>query len=295
MKHRYEGFAEWTLRRGNLHVHSTRSDGGRTPEELVQLYRDANYDFLAFTDHQVFSNASSLSSRTFLCLDGIEIHGQAADGTGAHAIAISPDKAIEPSPDFNTALDRSVSAGAFIALAHPHWCGNSFDLLDDPRFDAVEIYNEVCEDICAKGSSVSYWDWALGRGRTVLGVAVDDAHLGGPYQRYARAWVMVKAQRLERAEIVSSLRSGQFYASTGPQFLDIRCEGGTLHVRTSPVRSICAVGRNGKGRQDRSQPTDQLISEARVDISDWNIADPQDYLRLEIEDEHGRRAWTNPL
>ena len=295
MKHRYEGFAEWTLRKGNLHVHSTRSDGGRTPEELVQLYRGAGYDFLVFTDHQVFSDASGLSTCDFLCLDGMEIHGQAADGTGAHAIAISPDRAIEPCVDFNTALDRSARAGAFVALAHPHWSGNSLDLLDDPRFDAVEIYNEVCEDICAKGSSVAYWDWALGRGRSVLGVAVDDAHLGGPYQRYARAWVMVNARHLTRSEVMSGLRTGQFYASTGPQFLDICCEEGMLHVRTSPVRSIWAVGPNGKGRQDRSQPTDRLLSEAHIDISGWNFADARDYLRLEIEDEHGRRAWTNPL
>ena len=37
VSNRYEGMKDWTLRKGNLHVHSTRSDGGKTYEELVDL------------------------------------------------------------------------------------------------------------------------------------------------------------------------------------------------------------------------------------------------------------------
>src|SRR5947209_6191196 len=37
--------------RGNLHTHSTLSDGALSPEEVCALYRDAGYDFLALTDH----------------------------------------------------------------------------------------------------------------------------------------------------------------------------------------------------------------------------------------------------
>ena len=37
--------------KGNLHTHSTRSDGGLSPERVCQLYRDLGYDFLSITDH----------------------------------------------------------------------------------------------------------------------------------------------------------------------------------------------------------------------------------------------------
>jgi predicted metal-dependent phosphoesterase TrpH len=37
--------------RGNLHCHSSRSDGLLGPEELVAAYRDAGYDFLCLSDH----------------------------------------------------------------------------------------------------------------------------------------------------------------------------------------------------------------------------------------------------
>jgi PHP domain len=37
--------------KGNLHAHTTFSDGRRPVEEVVARYRDLGYDFLAITDH----------------------------------------------------------------------------------------------------------------------------------------------------------------------------------------------------------------------------------------------------
>src|SRR5207247_10706840 len=38
--------------RGNLHAHTTYSDGGKTPKELLAEYEALGYDFLAITDHE---------------------------------------------------------------------------------------------------------------------------------------------------------------------------------------------------------------------------------------------------
>jgi len=38
--------------KGNLHAHTTFSDGHRPVEEVVARYRDLGYDFLAITDHE---------------------------------------------------------------------------------------------------------------------------------------------------------------------------------------------------------------------------------------------------
>jgi len=295
MSNRYEGFRDWPLRKGNLHVHSTLSDGGKTREELIAMYREAGYDFLAFTDHSIFSDASKLSTPDFLCVDGVEMHGRGRDGTGVHVVAVAPRRPIQNVDQLEAGLDDAVDAGAFIFLAHPHWCGNSFDIFDDPRYAALEVYNEVCEDICSKGHAGSYWDWALATGRPLLGVAVDDAHLHGPYQTYAQAWVRVKAEQLTSEAIADSLHAGLFYSSFGPEFIDIDRHGDELIVRTSPVRAICAVGARGKGRRDRDLPPGQPMTEAHIDVSAWDDDDPADYLRIEIVDADGRRAWTNTL
>ena len=37
--------------RGNLHLHSTNSDGRRSPEETLAGYRERGYDFVSLTDH----------------------------------------------------------------------------------------------------------------------------------------------------------------------------------------------------------------------------------------------------
>ena len=39
--------------RGNLHTHSTRSDGLLAPEAVVNAYKGAGYDFLQLSDHFV--------------------------------------------------------------------------------------------------------------------------------------------------------------------------------------------------------------------------------------------------
>ena len=44
------------LLRGNLHAHTTFSDGVRAPAALVSEYEALGYDFLAITDHEDHDN-----------------------------------------------------------------------------------------------------------------------------------------------------------------------------------------------------------------------------------------------
>lgn len=37
--------------KGNLHLHTIFSDGSQTPEEMLTIYHDLGYDFVAVTDH----------------------------------------------------------------------------------------------------------------------------------------------------------------------------------------------------------------------------------------------------
>ena len=60
--------------KGNLHTHSTASDGLLTPEEVIDWYRSRGYHFLALTDHRVLSEARSVAD-DFILLSGIEADG----------------------------------------------------------------------------------------------------------------------------------------------------------------------------------------------------------------------------
>ena len=57
--------------KGSLHCHSTVSDGRKTPEELMHLYKDMGFDFLAFTEHSQYRYYEPTAGLTVL--DGVEI------------------------------------------------------------------------------------------------------------------------------------------------------------------------------------------------------------------------------
>ena len=43
-----------------LHIHTTRSDGHRTPEEAARIYREAGYDAIALTDHWIYGREDEI-------------------------------------------------------------------------------------------------------------------------------------------------------------------------------------------------------------------------------------------
>ena len=67
------------LLRGNLHAHTTFSDGRRPIREVIARYRDLGYDFLAITDHDDRIHDDywfdiPLGDERMLILPGIEIN-----------------------------------------------------------------------------------------------------------------------------------------------------------------------------------------------------------------------------
>ena len=58
--------------RGNMHCHSTLSDGYFTPDQLKQIYKSRGYSFLAITDHEHINNNSYLDDEDFITITGGE-------------------------------------------------------------------------------------------------------------------------------------------------------------------------------------------------------------------------------
>ena len=48
--------------KANLHSHSVLSDGKKTPEELVEMYREKGYSILAVTDHEYPADHTDLTT-----------------------------------------------------------------------------------------------------------------------------------------------------------------------------------------------------------------------------------------
>lgn len=59
--------------KANLHLHSTLSDGLKTPEEVKEFYKKRGYSIIAFTDHDKYLNHNDLTDDEFVVLNGFEL------------------------------------------------------------------------------------------------------------------------------------------------------------------------------------------------------------------------------
>jgi hypothetical protein len=283
--------------RGNLHTHSTRSDGGKPPAEVMRAYRENGYAFLALTDHFLpgygypIVDTREFRDEGFTTLIGAELH---APRTGLgdlwHLVAVGlPLDFAPPSPDETGPMlaARAKGAGAFIGIAHPAWYGLSLeDVLSIDAADAIEVYNATCATLNDRADSWYVSDQLSARGKRLLTYATDDAHFVHRPD-VARAWVEVKAERLDPETLLAALKAGHFYSSQGPQLHDVAVHDGRLVVESSPVR---AVFLSGLGARAQSTLGSDLT---HADFSVDRFAGS--YARITIVDDQGRRAWTNPI
>ncbi|MBN2629515.1 MAG: CehA/McbA family metallohydrolase [Rhodobacteraceae bacterium] len=291
--------------RGNLHTHSTRSDGVLPPEEVCRRYRAEGYDFLALTDHFVgcygypIVDTVPFRSNDFTTILGAELHsGAMANGELWHILAVGlpADFAPSDSPDFDpkpgqeTAEQlaaRAVAAGAFVAIAHPQWSGLTLaDARGLTSAHAVEIYNHGCATGCDRADGFAIADLLLTEGRRLTMVATDDAHFSEP--DHFGGWVMVKAQENTPESLLAALKAGDFYSSQGPALHDIRVEADRVIVESSAVVSVIAQGAGTAARATHGHSmTRTEVPLARLNNSSW--------LRVTVIDTGGKRAWSNPI
>lgn len=285
---RYSTTGQWF--KGNVHLHSTASDGGKSFAEIAELYTSAGYDFLFRTDHWVPSNvAADEASYPLLWLDGVELDGQDDTSVPYHVLCLGTVQEISREAGLMAGMAAAREQGALLILAHPHWCGNSMDDALRWPFDGVEIYNHVCHWLNGKSSGLVHWDALLRNNPNILAFAVDDAHLKPEHPGWNGGWIMVNARECSSDEIMRAIRNGNYYSSCGPEIHEINWDGIELHLSTSPVQFVRIVGPGWSG--DRIGSFDGNF---QTDISvavptDW------DYVYVEIEDRDGRQAWTNAL
>jgi hypothetical protein len=283
---RYQADTCWF--KGNAHIHSTASDGGKTVDELAQMYAAQGYHFIFLTDHWVASHVDGAAA-PLLLLDGIELNGDDEAGVPYHVVALGSFQGITRELGFAAAMRAVREQEGLLILAHPQWMGNSFDDALRHRFDGVEIYNHVCHWLNGKGSGHAYWNAMLARAPITLGLAVDDAHIVPAHPGWNGAWIVVQAPVCEPKPIVAAIRAGRFYSSCGPTFEAIEHEGREVHVRTSPVQFIRLAGPAHRGKRVGS------FDGATTETATFEVPEDWIYAYLEIEDTRGRRAWTNAL
>ena len=293
--------------RGNLHTHSTLSDGGLTPDAAIAAYKRNGYDFLQLSEHFLdrygwpIADTRGFRSNGFTTLIGAELHAMATSVDELwHILAVglpldfpSPSKA-ETGPEL---ARRARAAGAFVAIAHPAWSQLNED--DGRALDAahaVEIYNHGCAVETDRGDGFYLLDRLSNLGRRLTAIATDDAHFNHGERDAFGGFVEVKAESLDPEALLAALKAGHFYASQGPRLHDVRFTRDEIVVETSPVDAVALL----TGTSRTLQVFGSHIARAVFDLAGaaqkaWTKTRPDAWFRIVAIDAAGRRAWTNPI
>jgi hypothetical protein len=291
--------------RGNLHTHSNLSDGALEPAEVCRRYRAEGYDFIALTDHFIgffgypIADTVPFRDADFTTILGAELHsGAMENGELWHILAVGlpPDFApgnvfsFDAHPDQETGPEiaaRAVAAGAFVAVAHPHWSG--LTLADARALEtahAVETYNHGCAMGCDRADGFHTLDLLLGEGRRLNLIATDDAHFTEP--DHFGGWVRVGARENTPEALLAALKSGHYYSSQGPELRQITWNETSVTVECSAVVSVIVQGQGTAAVAQHGQSLTRVeIPLSRLSKSPW--------FRVSVIDAAGKRAWSNPV
>lgn len=279
--------------RGNTHCHTTRSDGRRSPEEVIALYREAGYDFLALTDHRKLSEQEHFEEN-LLMIPGMEMDflypTQALHIVGIgmnESFAQQREKWCE-SPQ--SCIDTMRACGGMAILAHPHWSLNTLDTMRSLKnVTAAEIYNTVSGTPWngVRADSSNILDIASANGVFFHYVAADDTHF---YNGDAcRSYIMVQAEELSQKAILEAIQAGRFYASQGPRIHQITVENDTVTVECSPV-SRAVFESHLIWSDDRCKTGDGMT---KIVYPRSDYGDGEKFVRVHLTDAQGNQAWSN--
>jgi hypothetical protein len=279
-----------------LHVHTTRSDGKRTPEQAASSYRDQDYKVLCVTDHNIITDMTAFQDENFLTIPSIEVnYGRNRAGDDFHVVILGAHGGLNLPVEtpVREALAQWTHAGSVMILAHPYWSGMEPDEIAQlEHVHGMEIFNLGSKTEIGKGNATVHWDQVLSQGMPLWGYAVDDAHWseqsGHVYDAFG-AWVCIKADALEQERILAALAEGRCYSSTGPEIYDFRIENGIAEITCSAVQSINFKAQARYGHQQRAEPGQS------IQAAEYKLTGKERYLRAECIDAYGRTAWTNPV
>lgn len=314
--------------KGNTHAHTLNSDGDSPPVDVVRWYRTHGYQFTFITDHEYITDAAALNAtfgraERFLVMSGQEVSQRTSDPSHpdrarqAHINALGITRVIFPQgerylaePPMAPVYARNIAAikaaGGVPQVNHPNFRWSvplevMAALPDSTLFELWNghpiVYNLGGTDSLgnAMPSTEVLWDSLLTRGKLLFAVADDDSHSFNPEEadnpdvpRPGRGWVMVRADTLAPAAILSALRRGDFYASTGITLRRYEASASHIEVEVTPSSDI-------RYRIDFIGSGGRVLATSTKLRARYDITGTEGYVRARVTDSHGRRAWMQPV
>jgi len=293
--------------KGNLHTHTTESDGDEVPEKVCEWFEDHGYDFLVLSDHNhltLLDYGESGLSRLIL-IPGEEISANAKHSSlPIHIGAIGINRVLEPATgeDIVSTLQMNIDsireAGGISCINHPNfrWAFDHTHMSQVEGANMFEIFNgsRGCNNDGGPGkpSTTKIWDALLSKNKHILGAATDDSHNYHDFHpakhNPGRGWIMVRSESGEESAIIKAMELGEFYSSSGVELSKLETDQKGIHVKVLQeddfMYRIRFIGSGGRTLKDNG------ASEAY-----YEFQGDEGYVRAEIVDSDGAKAWVQPV
>lgn len=266
--------------KGQIHCHTTNSDGVDTPTALVTAYKNAGYDFINVSDHNVITADPSVSG--ILYIAGVEEDGS---GGSTHLLRIQATT-VSVTPDPQARITHSISDGDSPSfIAHPSWSSS----WSNAQIESVsgEYGFEVYNAGTATNSETQY-DVILSKNKKLMATSVDDCHNIADPNQFNRTSIVVNSDSLTTANIMMSIKRGNFYSRYTPV------------GQTDVTMSVIMTG-NVLSVSTLSGSTIELISKGSVIQTSTNVSSTtytmvgnEMYVRVKITNGTAI-AWSNPI
>jgi hypothetical protein len=289
--------------KGNLHCHTTNSDGHISPQERLDGYVEHGYDFLCLSDHHRITRIDTVSAPDdFVLIQGAELHPDNPFGGQVHhflALNLTEEIDARRMPPQHV-IDEVKRQGGSIWLAHPHWSSVNIirDTLPLHGLDGIEVFNSTCLGHGRPESGGHWDDWMSLTNRLYPALGNDDAHRADQesWDTYL-GWTMVRVKERSPAAIVTALKAGASFATTGPLIDDIRLrpaaestadrrivEATVCCSAAQRILAVCDVYGNSYREPGRT------FTEAT-----FNLRPNTRWVRFEVIGPDGSKAWSNPF
>lgn len=311
------------LYKGNMHAHSTLSDGTQTPEELKRIYKAKGYSFIAITDHEVLYDNSYLDDDEFITITSAEygikefpdistfspknikvchLNIYAKDQHNLNNISYNepldhyaaPEKKAQLLKDFGT-TDRIYTVEAINKLISDLNNAGFFVTYNHPRW-SLENYSDYCGYEGLWGVEVYNHSCAVYGPESYEKHVHRDFHLLGKrvfatcgddnhtIQNCFGAFVMVNCESLSYSNIISALLKGDFYSSQGPIIKELYVENNKVTVKCSNAKRI-SYTTFGRRVTSVCAKEGENLTEATFQICDGDLD-----FSISVIDEQGKFA-----
>jgi len=207
--------------RGELHAHTTESDGSLSVSELITYAEESKLDYLSISDHVTVSQWWRVDRDrppNLTLINACEMTGKHGHAN-MHGLTGWVDTFIgENGRTINDVAANVHARGGLICVNHAlisSVLGWRYADFDWHNADLMEIFHAMLGP--NNTPLIALWDGLLRQGFRVIGVGGTDMH--DPevaIERLGQFATHVYARELSQPAIIEGLRSGQVFISTGP-------------------------------------------------------------------------------